>query len=102
MATQAGWAAGDIHADVTGITLSFSGHEAMRIVSSACEITGWEWFCDEAGDIPGGTGPGGGTSSPEGVDIRFGLRISDAEVSGRSWWTAPTAHPQSEWPAITT
>ena len=88
MATQAGWAAGDIHADVTGITLTefLTGHESIAdCFQRLCEITGWEWFCDEGGDVyfRAATDPAAVSvySFTEGVDI-FSLdyRISDAEL----------------------
>lgn len=88
MATQAGWAVGAIHADVTGITLAefLTGHESIAdCFQRLCEITGWEWFCDEQGDIyfRAATDPAAVSvySFTEGVDI-FSLdyRISDAEL----------------------
>jgi hypothetical protein len=54
MATQAGWASGTVHADVTGITLGQfdSGHEKVAdCFQRLCELTGWEWFTDESGHV---------------------------------------------------
>jgi hypothetical protein len=54
MATQAGWATGTVHVEVTGITLAQfeTGHEKIAdSFQRLCELTGFEWFTDEIGHV---------------------------------------------------
>lgn len=54
LAIQAGWPLGTYHTEVSGITIAEFpvGHEAIAdCYQRLCEITGFEWFADEIGDV---------------------------------------------------
>jgi hypothetical protein len=54
MATQAGWALGTVFVEVSGITIPQfeTGHEKIGdSFQRLCELTGFEWFTDEVGNL---------------------------------------------------
>ncbi len=54
MATQAGWATGTVHVEVSAVTIPQfdTGHEKIAdAFQRLAELTGWEWFTDEVGDL---------------------------------------------------
>ena len=88
LALLAGWAAGDIHVGITGVTISSIqfGHESIAdCFQRLCELVCWEWFVDESGDVyfQASTDPAAATVYEfiEGVDIfSISYRISDIDL----------------------
>jgi hypothetical protein len=112
MATQAGWATGTVHAEVTGVTLARfdTSHEKIAdCFQRLCELVGWEWFTDEIGDVyfrpakdPSAVSV---YSFTEGVDIfSLNYRLCDEELYRTIVvWTSDvngaTIKASGTWPA---
>jgi len=88
LAIQAGWPLGSYHTEVTGVTLKEfqTAHESIAdCFQRLCEITGWEWFCDEMIDLYFRPARDPAAEKvytfTEGVDIfSLNYRISDEEL----------------------
>jgi len=90
LALKAGYAAGNIIADITGITLkeiTFSREQYADAFQKLCELCLFEWYCDEAGKLVFRKATEAASTSytfAEGEDLfEISYEISDADIYTR-------------------